>query len=485
MVLQPTQIPLQDITPTIIGSLVPPSSDPEQQTYYDPVGWYAINFPSDLKFDTETNRYRKGNRFFETGYLPEMGTMSTAVNVCAWLVNSMEDNPQDYSINWMPNGEESCSISTKSNNSRQVRTLIYENLDADSTQRFVYTKIGWSSSEGSPDNGFRINFSWQKPINGGRLAAKYVPISTEEAAGWESMGHVLTGASIKEYALPSGSNPYKEMLISVLPDEALPVWARDDYVKVSTETPQRDEITWLDLGYTVETEMMAISSGPYPRKRLYRDGRVLFDYVYEISKLYNVENDENSFTAFTVTTMDLSGAEDAFIIQNDAIRQWTSSHQDPPFAPIVYQDSLLWLKVNEDWDQVQVIKTNPDSIEPIFSFTVYTEPLYSTKKFVPWNDHWVWAAGDFLIQDGEIINEKLGVQEIFLWRVNNDKPVFLFRKAGRVGLSYDGNVLPLEYQDVARYLCCGYAVNNPILSDTEARFFAVRDGVWYYVVINY
>ena len=148
----------------------------------------------------------------------------------------------------------------------------------------------------------------------------------------------------------------------------------------------------------------------------------------------------------------------------------------------MYQDELLWLKVNEDWNRVQVRKSNQDVV---YSFSVYTEPLYSTTKFTTWNKHWIWAARDFLIQDGEILNEKLGFQEIFNWRLIENKPAFLFRKDGRLGFSYDGKIIPLEYQNIARYMCCGYAINNPSIGDDSAHFFAEREGVWYYVVVQF
>ncbi len=111
--------------------------------------------------------------------------------------------------------------------------------------------------------------------------------------------------------------------------------------------------------------------------------------------------------------------------------------------------------------------------------------MYSTRDFLNWDGHWVWVLRDLLIIDGEILNEELGFQEIFYWRLVDGKPAYFFRKDGRVGFSYNGEIFPLEYQDIARYKCCGYAVNNPSIGDHNARFFAERDGVWYYVVLKY
>jgi len=65
-----------------------------------------------------------------------------------------------------------------------------------------------------------------------------------------------------------------------------------------------------------------------------------------------------------------------------------------------------------------------------------------------------------------------------------EKPLYLFRKGPRIGISYDGKILPLEYQDVARYWCCGFSVNNPAVDSNGAHFFGKRDGVWYYLVVD-
>ena len=106
-------------------------------------------------------------------------------------------------------------------------------------------------------------------------------------------------------------------------------------------------------------------------------------------------------------------------------------------------------------------------------------------RFQAWNDHWILTAGDFVIQDGEILNQKLGFPEIFEWGVIDNKPLFLFRKGTRLGLSYDGKILLLPYEDIARGLCCGLAVNNPITFDDSMYFFGKRDGIWYYVKVKF
>ena len=159
-----TPVVQSTMTATVYGSLMPPTPDASMQTYVDPEGWYQVQFPVDLGFDRETGQYRRGYCFFESGYLSDYGKMSKAINVCVWLVNVEEKEPENYFINRLPNGDASCLIASKSDQSGQTRMAVYENPTSDAAHRFIYTKIGWSSSEGSPDNGFRIQFDWLQPM---------------------------------------------------------------------------------------------------------------------------------------------------------------------------------------------------------------------------------------------------------------------------------------------------------------------------------
>jgi len=94
---------------------------PEQQVYTDPDGWYSVYFSADLEPTDEENRFAKGYSFFETGYLPEMGYVSCTNNVCAWLANIVEEEPENFIVAWSFSSA-SCSILTKPDVSKQVKT---------------------------------------------------------------------------------------------------------------------------------------------------------------------------------------------------------------------------------------------------------------------------------------------------------------------------------------------------------------------------
>jgi hypothetical protein len=455
---------------------------PDEQVYTDPDGWYSIFFSGNMKPTEKPNVFSRSmlGDFFETGYLPELGYMSNIINVCAWLAN-IELNPELSTVNWRPIGdvvsvsEPKCSVSTHPNIGHTIQYEIFEIPAADPEHRFVYIKTGWNIASADNHGIPTTRLAWRKPITP-RQEPTFAPLSKEEIALWEKTAPLLQDATVTEYTLPPGTDPSKQDgLWQELPAEALPDWyINRSSLPMPTKTPTVEE-QLKALGY----ELIQTESG---WKRLLRDNKILFEDVTNVSKVYNFSTTSGPINTFVVNTGGTGGNyENSFLIQNDAVYRWEYNVQDPYFAPILYQNEILWVKAVEG-GHLQILKSNQDVIS---SFAVYTEPLYAVNRFKAWDGHWILGARDFLIQDGEIINKKLGFEEIFSWGLIAEKPVYLFRKGPRIGVSYDGKILPLNYEDVARYMCCSPAMNNPSMDSDDIRFFAKRDGVWYYVVVKF
>jgi hypothetical protein len=234
------------------------------------------------------------------------------------------------------------------------------------------------------------------------------------------------------------------------------------------------------LGY----ELKVAETQPNYRQQLLRDGRLLFDYVFNVSKVYKFSTDSGLINAFVVNTADTRyhGYFDSFLVVNDAVSKWDYASSDTAnFAPILYQGELLWAKGTQDAG-VEIRRSNR---QVLFTFRTYFDTRLEVNRFRAWQDHWILTAGDFVIQDGQILNQKLGFQEMFAWSLSEDKPIYLFRKGAKLGLSYNGKFLLLPYEDIPRGLCCGLGVNNPGVLDNSMHFFGKRDGVWYYVVVRF
>lgn len=64
------------------------------------------------------------------------------------------------------------------------------------------------------------------------------------------------------------------------------------------------------------------------------------------------------------------------------------------------------------------------------------------------------------------------------------KPFSFFRKDGRIGMWYDGQVLAAKYDEVIHYHCCGPAAYNVQSSPDAVWFFARRDDLWYFIELK-
>jgi hypothetical protein len=449
----PTTTPIMYLPTTIVGpyDVMPPN--PDQQVYIDPDGWYAVNFPADMKPTDKPNSFRNGDNHLETGYLPDMGYMQNTIDVCTWLAN-LELKPEQSTVGegWSF-GEDwtSCIASTKMDFGYLINYTIHENPAADIEHRFIYIK----TASGYPGSNF--TFSWLKPISNITPETNLTPINSEEISFWNNTISMPSNISVTEYALPPEKNPTQnDGLFQFIPTQAWPVW------KANT-SPTPHKTTLAELGYEINNS------------QLYRDGRLLFKNVSHVSDIYTVSTDSGPVTAFIV---EIELGRENYLIQNDVVQAW-GGYAIYNSAPILYQGELLWARTAPG--HVEIKKSNGDVI---FTFAVNLPPNHYP-RFRAWDGHWILDVENFVIQDGEILNKNLGFEEMFNWGLVKGKPTYFFRKGSKVGISHDGQILPLQYQDIAHGLCCGPAQNNPGIGDDFMHFYGKRNDAWYYVVLEF
>jgi hypothetical protein len=120
----------------------------------------------------------------------------------------------------------------------------------------------------------------------------------------------------------------------------------------------------------------------------------------------------------------------------------------------------------------------------IFTLVVPTEwaagePIDS---LISWNGHWILEMDNIVFEDGQILNQALGYSEIFNLHLVNNKPFYFYRKGNSYAISYGGQTLPWQYDDILHGdLCCSYGVYNIDSLSTGAWFYARKGDIWYLV----
>ena len=87
-------------------------------------------------------------------------------------------------------------------------------------------------------------------------------------------------------------------------------------------------------------------------------------------------------------------------------------------------------------------------------------------------------------RDGVSLNEGYGYEEIFGYQLLDGKPFFFYLLDGRIHLSYDGETLPIWYDEVHHYQCCSGGMLNPRMGINWVGFWGIREGVTYYTEIG-
>ena len=182
----------------------------------------------------------------------------------------------------------------------------------------------------------------------------------------------------------------------------------------------------------------------------------------------------------------LSSAQGSVFLRSGSLERWASREQleHAYTSPVFVGDDLITVK--------------HDPLKTSRQFTVwrgtaavytYTSNLhraeYRVNTLRSWEGKWVLEIDEQVIVDGESLNEQLGYDAIFHWRLLQGRPFYLFRQGDQVGIFYAGEVLPRRYDAVLHNLCCGYALFNPGGNERMVWFHAWKDGTWVYVEAGY
>ena len=212
---------------------------------------------------------------------------------------------------------------------------------------------------------------------------------------------------------------------------------------------------------------------------LYRDYALVLNNIWKVPDVQLLSTPAGERLAFLVHV--LKDPDQGFydqdnviiyLVQSETIDVWQEGPlkgTDPWRPPIWAGGDLLVVGVGDH----TVIEVRNGRHDLLFSFATSFGSRLPLMGFQSWSDHWIMDMLHFQIQDGEILNEKYGLEDAFFWRLVDGKPFYFFRKGSRLGISYDGQFLPFYYDTIP----WAYEGENGI------GFFGRRDGRWYYVEV--
>lgn len=181
---------------------------------------------------------------------------------------------------------------------------------------------------------------------------------------------------------------------------------------------------------------------------------------------------------FALLVEELNGP--TFLICQEKIEEWDQGrHCYSP--PVFVGDDLVAVDTGEQHERYAVQRGN----ETVYEFTELIGPGprvdNPVKGLWSWMGKWILEVDGQVIVNGEGLEQELGYNEIFGWRLLNGQPFYFFRKENTIGVSYAGQVLPYQYDEVIHHRCCEPAAFNVVGNEAMVWFHALRDGLWYYV----
>ncbi len=186
-----------------------------------------------------------------------------------------------------------------------------------------------------------------------------------------------------------------------------------------------------------------------------------------------------SGSGFALYAVDKSGS--GWLIQRSGFTTWDAAeHFNVP--PVYLGDDLVSLDaVPQDPAKIQVVQGGTVVFTDTMSAAEISHPDVSLGVD---GGQWVFDSNGSLFIGGRLVNKSLGYDEIYGWQVLNGKPFYFFTQNGKVGLSYGGSVLPVNFDDVIHGSCCEAGAFNVSGNPSMVWFFARSNDFWNYVELG-
>jgi putative hemolysin len=162
------------------------------------------------------------------------------------------------------------------------------------------------------------------------------------------------------------------------------------------------------------------------------------------------------------------------------------------FTATLDGDTLVAEQYSQSCNAEDCITVTRNGAETFRTDAGGVSPIPPLQGLWTYDDHWVLETNLFLedkpfngqiLVDGTSLNQQNGYEESFNFQTIEGRPFYFFRRNGRVDSWFDGREIPLGYEDVPHYLCCGDSGFNPRARQGAVMFFANNADTWYFVRI--
>ena len=468
------QVPAETQQPTIPADTPdlgnpPPGVEPTttqaesaDQAYRDPQGQFKLSLPVGWQRGEVEGEFQGEGGFLRVGYLPEMAFVYPVTRVCEWLANPPGGPVRQVEIAPLLYAD-ACRLVPYPEMSTNMIKLVVENAAGTADQRYFYIEADREHFESIVESVELLNPVTEReafPYPGGEMRP-------QDESFWAEPGIQAEELTVEEYAVVEAAidSPTHFEFMERIPQEVLEkraAWRG----RLSEARVQANNSLLEPFGY----QLIAREGEEMELYDLWRGDELVQG---EISYFWPVSvNQAGDLFAMVVELWN----DGYLLVQEGQVEKWDMS-TSLFIPPVLFQNELLWVRWDYQRGEAQIVQGE----EQIFAFAgVYLVgmPVYGLWS---WDGHWLAEIDGFLFQDGEVLNENLGYEEIFGWQLLDGKPFYYFRKGPRVGVSYDGERLPVTYDEVIHYRCCEASIGNTDGNETMAWFYGLREGVWYYV----
>jgi hypothetical protein len=311
-----------------------------------------------------------------------------------------------------------------------------------------------------------------------------IPVATEIAGP--------AGLSIEIYALqgPPGTDP---LTFSPVQGTQAQILLNHQIVR------DQDPLILLDkanqalqpFGYKIETNQPSeiVSTNTYT---LTKDGYPIFNQRVSGFMPVSVNSDGTDF----MMAMDAAGGE--YLVNTKGVQKGGLG-VGPGLPPPVFVNDEVLTATQTYSDTTS--GSNGQAIVSLDNREIFTTSIGSPSPVSAlrglWSDGNTWTLevartrGDSnnfqvigeIYQDGISLNLKFGFQSTFGYQILGDKPFYFYQKNDQIGISYDGQEIPLGFEEIPHYNCCSGAELNPRQYTSLVDLFARKGQAWYFVEI--